>query len=352
MDDDAASGKSPSNLGLTSMASEVWFNGGEFEGDLWAKGIDPATGHNMNERRSWNVRNLRTASMSCVDTLANRWNELCSTLGLAQSVASLWWQRITTAYEERHRRYHSLGLLHNLFDTLDACEATAAVNDVPAVQLAIFFHAIVRRPEARAGENESASAAALFQFTSQLQPAHAHLGDKVCRWIACERDAPPDPGEDADGHLLLDVRRAVLGRPWEAFATATQQLRGESEEAEIDYCLRRGAQVDALLGAPRIFATKAFAALEPQARENLAREAAEAHAQFAQFPALERAAARLRAWRESLPSLGCLACRNLEYYSDEPALVSDSAQVLTEEPGAVAPNRGRRATMTGVWPQA
>ena len=168
-------------------------------------------------------------------------------------------------YAEPGRRYHDQA-------HVDAClrrmhERRAAFDDAESVELAIWFHDAVYNP--RAGDNEERSAELARRSLAALG-APASRVDAVRRLIlATKHDAEP---ATPDARLLVDIDLAILAADADAFDDYERAIRAEFAHVGDDQFRRgRASVLRKFLARDRIFASDAFAPMEPAARANLKR---------------------------------------------------------------------------------
>ena len=70
--------------------------------------------------------------------LSVRWMELGKALEIPEDIANEWWTIIETYYSEKHRHYHTLAHIEDMFEKFDAVKHK--LSQPEAVALAIFFH--------------------------------------------------------------------------------------------------------------------------------------------------------------------------------------------------------------------
>ena len=178
-------------------------------------------------------------------------------------------QRLTDAWREPQRRYHTLQHLAECLAHLEPVRAQAAA--AAEVELGLWFHDAVY--EVRGHDNEAKSAAWAGQALAAAGVAAAPAGRVHALVMATRHAALP---ETADEALLVDIDLAILGAPEERFDQYEAQVR--AEYAWVDEAVFRSRRIDVLTGflaRPTIYATAHFRTqLEAAARTNLARSIA------------------------------------------------------------------------------
>lgn len=152
---------------------------------------------------------------------------------------------------------------------LDALDSRGVLT--PALTLAVWGHDLIY--DARAVDNEERSASA-FDHWLAAQGGSAELRQEVRALIlATKHSAPPVGRAEA---LLVDADLAILGASAAEFVAYDAAIR--QEYAHVPALLYRPGRKKVLRGflnRERIYTTPEFAALEAQARENLARAVAQ-----------------------------------------------------------------------------
>jgi predicted metal-dependent HD superfamily phosphohydrolase len=199
--------------------------------------------------------------------LEARWTDLICDLGVSQQDACRAFAILANQYNSSGRYYHTLAHIAAMLDSL-ARLADQGKPD-PALLLAVWFHDAVYDSRAQNNEEQSAALAATMLGAMGLPES---VITEVGRLILLTKSHQAEPA-DGKGQLLLDADLAVLGAEpaqYDAYAAAIR--REYAWVPEADYRTGRCRVLEAFLQRPRIFATRAFAALEPAARANLRRE--------------------------------------------------------------------------------
>jgi predicted metal-dependent HD superfamily phosphohydrolase len=173
-------------------------------------------------------------------------------------------ERLVGAYEEPHRRYHSL---QHLGECIAHFESALELGIHPGeVELALWFHDAIYELQAKDNEQRSAEWAVDELKRCGAQP------DQTRRVYAlimatCHTATPAD----ADQQLLVDIDLAILGAGPARFAEYDAQVRAEySWVPEAVYRVKRREVLQGFLDRPVIYSTPHFRArLEQPARANL-----------------------------------------------------------------------------------
>jgi predicted metal-dependent HD superfamily phosphohydrolase len=192
---------------------------------------------------------------------------LGTALGVLETTAQQMFDRLAAAYASPGRFYHTLDHVAQMLRLVAPLRDRA--RDFTAVLLAVWFHDVVYDP--RAKDNEEQSAALADRVLREGGVAKEMIAE-ARRLILLTKTHELEP-TDTDGILLVDADLAILGAPPEEYqryaAASRQEYAWVSDEA---YRKGRRAVLDSFLRRPRIYRSEALAALEPQARCNLAAE--------------------------------------------------------------------------------
>ncbi|MEK2476384.1 MULTISPECIES: HD domain-containing protein [Streptomyces] len=171
-------------------------------------------------------------------------------------------------WAEPQRHYHTTDHLTAVLDRID--ELAAHAEDLPAVQLAAWFHDAVYRPDR--SENEERSAALAERALPELGIA-APCTAEVARLVRLTVTHDPAP-DDRNGAVLCDADLAVLAGSPDAYADYAAAVRAEyAFVPDRDFRAGRAAVLRQLLALPRLFMTaQAHDRWETAARHNLSTE--------------------------------------------------------------------------------
>lgn len=204
--------------------------------------------------------------MQTPDTLTERasrcWRPLVARLGLAEGLADGIFDRLTAAYGEPHRRYHTLAHVVEMLDCLEQSRQLAVNCD--ALELAIWFHDAVYDSTAAPGKNEAASAELLAELcpVDAAKPAYAII----------LHSSHHGPSDDPDTRLFCDLDLYRLAGSLETFLRHGDNVR--REYAWVDdaaWATGRAAFMAGMQRRPEIYQTAYWHdRLERQARSNIA----------------------------------------------------------------------------------
>ncbi|MFF2809457.1 hypothetical protein ACFVT2_20185 [Streptomyces sp. NPDC058000] len=173
-------------------------------------------------------------------------------------------------WAEPQRHYHTTDHLTAVLARID--ELAAHADDLPAVQLAAWFHDAVYRPDR--SENEERSAALAERALPELGIAPPRTAE-VARLVRLTVTHDPAP-DDRNGAVLCDADLAVLAGSPDAYATYAAAVRTEyGFVPDPDFRAGRAAVLRQLLALPRLFRTpQGHDRWEQPARHNLSTELA------------------------------------------------------------------------------
>ncbi len=200
-----------------------------------------------------------------MDSLAKHWSDLAVRLGLVDGEGL--WAGLVTAYNEPQRHYHTLTHINDIVTKFAAVHDRFAKPD--SVLLALFYHDVVYDPARPDNEEKSADL-----MCDQLEDAvDGPVLRHACDCILASKGHKGSGDTDTD--LFLDLDMSILGAPWEDYLKYAQGVAREYLPvygAEAYAAGRPALFLEPTLAHDRIFLTEPFAALENQARSNLAAE--------------------------------------------------------------------------------
>lgn len=147
-----------------------------------------------------------------------RWTQLLSRLRLNHDVETF--QKLHTAYGEKHRAYHTAVHIEHCLANLD--RSVELLTQPDTVELAIWFHDAIYRPYSTSNEEDSANWAAKFisEAGGSLDLA-AHASQLI---IATRHDVPLD---SHDQSVLVDIDLAILGSESSSYDQFEEDVRTE-----------------------------------------------------------------------------------------------------------------------------
>ena len=196
-------------------------------------------------------------------TLQSSWSRCWPAIGASGDGRAVM-HRLIAAYEEPHRKYHTVRHLTECLTLLDQHYALA--REPAEVEVALWFHDAIYK--LKAGDNEARSA----QWAeAELRGAGVSLQriERVGQHILATRHAAAPQGQDQ--MLMIDIDLAILGAPRARFEEYEAQVAAEyAWVPSFLYRRKRREILASLLARVPLYGTPALrAALETQARDNL-----------------------------------------------------------------------------------
>lgn len=196
--------------------------------------------------------------------LRQRWHWLTDAIGVSHALSEPVWELLLAAYSEPWRHYHTLQHIQETLSPLD--QFTRPRGDLIHLSLALWFHDVVYKPEAR--DNEEAS---IILTTTSLQrwPLLPVTYREIERLIFITKSHQTSH-KDKLGQIILDADLAVLGKERAHYQRYSEQIR--AEYAWVDEAAYRKGRIQLLrhfLERRQIYHTSQFAPHEGTARENL-----------------------------------------------------------------------------------
>jgi predicted metal-dependent HD superfamily phosphohydrolase len=163
-----------------------------------------------------------------------------------------------------HRRYHTLGHIHDCLRRLD--KVAPLLRDSDAVELGLWFHDAIYEMDCGANEQHSAEL-----FEELAQGADPAFRRRVSGLIMATRHIGGE--RDHDRRYIVDIDLAGFGAPWDEFMRKGELLREESPtKTDAQYHSAQVSFLQRLQRRRHFFATQYFRdRYETQARANLRR---------------------------------------------------------------------------------
>jgi predicted metal-dependent HD superfamily phosphohydrolase len=203
-------------------------------------------------------------------SLASQWHQLTAPLLPDATRRDAMLHQLTDAYTASGRHYHNLRHVEVLLNAVQ--QQAHSVQDMPVVQLAVWFHDAVYN--ALRDDNEARSAELALKFLAETT-LPTDRQQRVAFLIERTKDhTQPQPPNDTDLHLFLDADLGVLGAPEAAYWEYARQVRKEYRLVP-DILYRRGRRkvLEKLLHTPVLYQTETYCTqLDTAARRNLQAE--------------------------------------------------------------------------------
>ena len=209
----------------------------------------------------------QTAGGCALSALKKRFFELWNRCSLPGTNAdpTVVWAGLIESYKEPWRQYHIAEHLCHCMQQLDL--TSSLVEDAAAVEIALWFHDVIIKPDASDNEAKSAE---LFRHTAEkhLPPGFVNRVSNLI--LATEHRDPP---QGLDARYLCDIDLSSLASPWEQFLKDSTTLKTEqSGIADAQFYPAKIRFLSTLLERPAVFLSEFFQArYERAARENIQR---------------------------------------------------------------------------------
>lgn len=202
--------------------------------------------------------------------LQREWEQLLQLFGIAQAQAEPVFAGLSQAYSSSGRVYHTLAHIQSVLEWIDRLRSHA--TDVPAIQLAAWFHDCVYDP--RADDNEEQSALSARNTLTNLALPDATI-QTVARMILATKTHRVDEAL-TDCQILLDADLAILGSSASQYDAYAEAIHREYHWVPTSvYKSARSQVLQTFLQRARIYQTEPmYITLEKAARANLHREIA------------------------------------------------------------------------------
>ena len=176
-----------------------------------------------------------------------------------------WKLRIEAAYGERHRHYHTLAHLENMF-----AEGARFAPLEPAVEWAIWFHDFVYEPRSATNEEDSARVARVA--LAEMGEGAAVI-ERTVELILATKHGAASAIDGDDARLLVSLDLAILAASPDRYDAYVAQVRAEyTHVPDEQFRAGRAAFMRKFLEQAVIFPHPAFTDYEARARVNIARE--------------------------------------------------------------------------------
>ncbi|MBM9499120.1 hypothetical protein JWG44_02480 [Leptospira sp. 201903071] len=182
-------------------------------------------------------------------------------------VCENYWNEIVRHYSEKHRFYHDLSHIENLFNLL--YQIKDRIEDWDTILFSIVYHDILY--DVSSHENEEKSAVIAKDRLQSIGYPKDQIAKCASQIVATKGHST---SEDLDTNLFLDADLSILGEEWNLYSDYCKNIRKEySIYSDGDYKIGRGKVLKHFLNMERIYKTDFFfERYEKRARENLKRE--------------------------------------------------------------------------------
>lgn len=168
-------------------------------------------------------------------------------------------------YSEPGRHYHTPKHIEHCLAQFDL--ATDEMDDVDAVEMAIWFHDLVF--DVSSDNNELRSAERFVELASDSMDAE--FKEKVFDLIMAT--APPRLPNTSDQGFMLDIDLSSFGLPWDEFVRDSTAVREESPQlSDAEFFPGQRAFLESLVNRSHFYFTDFFRSrIEETARSNIRR---------------------------------------------------------------------------------
>ncbi|WP_315791032.1 hypothetical protein [Fischerella sp. JS2] len=200
--------------------------------------------------------------------LFTKWWQLLQSFQVEQTVAEEAFSQLVAAYSAPGRYYHTLEHIYYVLSTIETLQNQ--VQDLPPVQLAVWFHDVVYNTLTQDNEQQSASYA--LEVLGSLQIPHSIIARVISLILNTKHDqAEPD---DFDAQVFLDADLEILGSNPQRYHQYALLIRQEYLwMPDVEYLAGRKQVLRQFLHRDRIYLTDLmFNKFESSARQNLRAE--------------------------------------------------------------------------------
>lgn len=189
------------------------------------------------------------------------WQTLCAAFPHVADPES-WHARLTAAYSEPQRAYHTLQHLHECLTFCHEARQAGHLHAPHELELAFWLHDAVYDP--KVSDNEEQSAALATKMLGDI-PQAQRVADLVML------TKKHQPGAGPDDAWMIDIDLAIFAQPLPRVLEYERQIREEyAWVAQGVYLSKRREVLAGFLARPRIYLTDFFHQHhEPQARRHL-----------------------------------------------------------------------------------
>ncbi|MCW5317451.1 hypothetical protein GTQ43_27675 [Nostoc sp. KVJ3] len=203
-----------------------------------------------------------------MDILFSNWQHTLQAFDVDQVTSEKAFGNLIAAYSTPVRYYHTLKHIEHVLSTIEILQGYT--NNLPAVQLAAWFHDVVYDTQAQ--DNEERSADYAFKVLSSLDIPESTI-TIVTRLIRNTKyhQAAMD---DYDSQVLIDADLAIFATTSVQYPEYSHAIRQEYDWiSKADYIAGRRQVLEEFLKRPRIYFTPLMLEFaEASARANIQRE--------------------------------------------------------------------------------
>lgn len=196
----------------------------------------------------------------------NRWRTLMTKLEISESLST--YNRIKTAYNEKHRHYHTTA---HIADCLKNLDKTKHLTKTPSIlEIALWFHDVIYKPFSSTNEQDSADFLTTFLNENNI---NQKLVDKAYKLVIVTQHNQTHK-MDNDDHLMVDIDLSILGSEPDRYNRYVFAIRREYKWVpDFLYKRKRKSLLQSFLEQKNIYYHKEYQSqYEKQARSNIQNE--------------------------------------------------------------------------------
>jgi len=174
------------------------------------------------------------------------------------------YQKLISAYSEKHRAYHSVKHIEDCLAKLDL--HSELLEELHAVEMAIWFHDAIYKTRSTSNEVDSAEWASEFLSASGAPSSLVHTVHSLI--VATKHDVPL---ASRDEEVLVDIDLSILGSEADKYRQFEEDVRKEYRLVPWPIFRRKRAEIlQSFLGRDFIYNIPQFRDMyEESARTNL-----------------------------------------------------------------------------------
>ena len=192
----------------------------------------------------------------------DRWLQLMNNLGLEANKET--YEKLLSAYDEKHRFYHNKSHIDAVLKSLD--KASALTENKNEIELSLWFHDAIYQPFSSTNEADSAHWVRQFLEDNSVP---SEVRNKIYNLVMAT--AHTALLKDSDEKLIVDVDLAILGCSEDVYSLFETNIRKEYKKVPmLLYRRKRKEILNSFLNRDRIYFHDYFHdRLEKQARMNI-----------------------------------------------------------------------------------
>ncbi|MEM9484886.1 MAG: hypothetical protein AAGA83_14495 [Cyanobacteria bacterium P01_F01_bin.116] len=198
-----------------------------------------------------------------------RWQRMCWRFGIhAQPSIDMEFDRIVVAYGEPQRFYHTVQHINECLGLLDWLVEIQSMAPQPLLEMGLWYHDVVYRPQA--SDNERCSADQAIEFLRAGKCQQIEVIDSLIM-ATCHLEDYAGTAKTQLSQWMVDIDLAILGASPQRFTQYETQIRQEYVWVPQPlYRQKRQTVLMQFLNRPHIYQSPLFQQrFESQARRNL-----------------------------------------------------------------------------------